>query len=194
MCINCNIYLRVTRKAAAALVGEENVPDDVPDANDAKVKGKGGAMHVLASHRQVLELLRRRVFDSAELVEAFPEVRQGIADELSLEHLDDLDIEDLFEEGGLRSTNFTNADRFDVVVVRECAGFAVGTVTPKADPPPPRTMPEGYPLDQLCYQSCSMMRRGINRGLIDIEAVLRGGTPPWKATKAVEDALRVGAI
>jgi hypothetical protein len=102
--------------------------------------------------------------------------------------LEDMDLDDLYEGGGLRTVHFGNANQFSFVRAHVeatprwpgCAPLVFGRVTPLADPSPARVMPSGYPLRQICYQVCAAMQRETQRDPHLMRLVLSRTVPDWK--------------
>ena len=164
MCINCNLFLPVRPSVVTRLYIV-----DPPSTNDGSV---------LMSHRQMTAALKRRCV-TTDLSTLFPEVGLGI----TVDAVEELDLEPLFERDGLHAINFANADGHLWTVLEEHDGYALGTVVPKVgdDVPPPRVMPPGYPLTRLCYQSCAAMMRALARpgGAATMQDMLSGDKPSW---------------
>lgn len=175
MCINCNLFLPVRPSVVTRLYLV-----DPPSTND------GG---VLMSHRQMTVALKRRCA-TTDLSELFPEVRMGIAPSITVDAVEELDLESLFERDGLHAINFANADCHRWTLLEERDGYVLGTVVPKVGDP--RVMPPGYPLTQLCYQSCAAMMRALARpgGAATMHDVLSGAKPSWLVAEDEAENMR----
>jgi hypothetical protein len=171
MCINCNLRLPVRPDVATRLgLGSDDV---------------------LMSHRELLEALTARCAD-APLAASFPEIGQGTAPHVHLDVLQELDLEPLFANDGLAAINFANSSEFVWTVREERQGHALGNVVRMANPPAPRPLPPGYPLKQLCYQSCAAMMRAMARpgGVETMQEVFAGRKPAWRVAEDEATRLR----
>lgn len=172
MCINCNIPLPLKDHVAACL-GLPNIKELCVDDNE---------LSYLLSIRDLINLILRFITQKEDTIsiplgdkwkfQLAPFLSHGLGIKLfciteNVDSIEDIrkllglsDFSYVYKQN-LQVLNFTNVHqkefmwRFELEFPNSPSLFkiAIGKISDKPNPDPPRQMPEGYPLQQLCFQT-----------------------------------------